>query len=92
MSVLQFVQTTPEEMLNSFDVLITNRIDLFMKRLNLKEPEVLMTRAEACEFLKIEQTTLYHWTCKGKLKAYGISNRRYYKRSELIESLIQIKK
>ena len=52
----------------------------------------LMTRAEACKFLKIDQSTLWAWTNKGKVQAYGIGNRRYYRRSELIEALVPLKK
>lgn len=53
-----------------------------------KDSEELLTRAEVCELLKIDASTLWHWTNKGKIKAYGISNRRYYKKSEILESLI----
>ena len=52
----------------------------------------LLTRTQACKFLQIDSSTLWHWTNKGKVKAYGIANRRYYKRSELMESLTPLKK
>ena len=55
--------------------------------------EELLTRAETCKFLKIDSSTLWAWTNKGKVKAYGIGGaRRYYKRSELLESLTLLKK
>ncbi|WP_053969822.1 helix-turn-helix domain-containing protein [Mangrovimonas sp. ST2L15] len=50
----------------------------------------LLTREEASNFLKIDQSTLYHWTNKGKVKAYAIGARRYYKKAELIECLTPI--
>ncbi|OJX30038.1 MAG: hypothetical protein BGO86_05710 [Chryseobacterium sp. 36-9] len=53
-----------------------------------KDSEELLTRAEVCELLKIDASTLWHWTNKGKINAYGISNRRYYKKSEILESLV----
>ncbi|MEP2237466.1 MAG: helix-turn-helix domain-containing protein [Maribacter sp.] len=49
--------------------------------------EELLTRDETCQFLKIDSSTLWSWTNKGKVKAYGIGARRYYKRSELMECL-----
>ncbi|MHB1107098.1 MAG: helix-turn-helix domain-containing protein [Lutibacter sp.] len=52
------------------------------------DPDILLTRAEACKFLKIEQTTLYHWQKAGKIKMYGIGNRRFLKKAELMECLI----
>ena len=57
-----------------------------------KFTEELLTRSEACKFLKIDSSTLWAWTNKGKVKAYGIGARRYYKRSELLESLSLLKK
>jgi len=57
-----------------------------------KFKEELLTRAETCKFLKIDSSTLWAWTNKGKVKAYGIGARRYYKRSELLECLTLLKK
>lgn len=62
------------------------------KLTQLTEPaEQLLTREQTCEFLQIDSSTLWHWTNKGKVKAYGIGNRRYYKRAELLESLQPLK-
>jgi hypothetical protein len=52
----------------------------------------LLTRTETCKFLQIDSSTLWAWTNKGKVIAYGIGNRRYYKKAELLESLKQLKK
>ena len=56
------------------------------------QSEELLTREETCQFLKIDSSTLWSWTHKQKVKAYGIGARRYYKRSELLESLTLLKK
>jgi ferredoxin-fold anticodon binding domain-containing protein len=50
--------------------------------------EELLTRTETAKILKVELTTLWSWTKKGKLTAYGIGNRVYYKRGEIMKSLI----
>ena len=54
--------------------------------------EALMTRDETCQFLKVDSSTLWAWTNQGKVKAYGIGARRYYKKSELLECLTLLKK
>lgn len=54
--------------------------------------EELLTREETCKFLKINSSTLWSHTSKGKIKCYGLGARRYYKRSELLESLSLLKK
>ena len=50
------------------------------------EPE-LVTREEACKILSINKTSLWKHTKSGRLKSYGIGNRVYYKKSELLESI-----
>jgi excisionase family DNA binding protein len=73
---------------NVFDTKLEN----FKKTLNTNDPDILLTRAEACKFLKIEQTTLYHWVKAGKVQCYGIANRRFFKKSDLLNSLTLLKK
>lgn len=55
-------------------------------------PDELLTREQTCQLLQIDSSTLWAWTNKGKVIAYGIANRRYYKKSELLASLIPLKK
>ncbi|MEN8858226.1 MAG: helix-turn-helix domain-containing protein [Flavobacteriaceae bacterium] len=64
----------------------------FKKENSIHDPNELLTRTETCEYLQIDSSTLWHWTKKGKVKAYGIGNRRYYKKSELLQSLKPLKK
>lgn len=94
MAQLQFIQTTPQELSELITEGVKIQIQELKKELLAKDAnEELMTREEACEFLKIDPSTLWAWTNRGKVIAYGISgNRRYYKRSELIEALTPIKK
>jgi len=55
-------------------------LEIRLAKLNeQKEQETLMTRTETAKYLKVNCTTLWHWTKKGKLKAYGLGNRVYYK-------------
>lgn len=69
---------------------IKNHLEAFRDNFKPQISDALLTRAEACEFLKIEQTTLYNWTRKGKIICHGIANRRYYKKAELLQSLIPL--
>ena len=68
-------------------------IQELQKQLQEKDnSEELLTRDQTCQFLKIDSSTLWAWTNNGKVKAYGIGARRYYKRSELLECLTLLKK
>lgn len=69
---------------------LKNEVEQYVQRLKLKPQIELLTRKETCKLLKIDQSTLWAWTKKGKLKSYGIGNRRYYKKNEIIECLIPL--
>lgn len=82
-----------EQLQKMIDTSIKNGIQNQQKEFqNKNEQEELLTREETCKFLKIDSSTLWAWTNKGKVIAYGIGARRYYKRSELLECLTLLKK
>jgi excisionase family DNA binding protein len=57
-----------------------------------KQPENdLLTRDEVCKLLSINKTSLWKHTKTGKLKSYGIGNRVFYKRSEVLEAVKPLK-
>lgn len=47
----------------------------------------LLTRAELSKLLSINYTSIWKHTKSGKLKSYGIGNRIFYKRSEVLEAV-----
>ena len=71
---------------------VKSQLEDFKETLNAHNPDELLTREQTCKFLQIDSSTLWAWTNKGKVKAYGIGNRRYYKKAELLESLQLVKK
>lgn len=84
--------TTPEALVNLINENIAAQLVQLKKELLNKEVnDELLTRDETCKLLQIDSSTLWHWTNKGKVTAYGIANRRYYKRSELMEALQVLK-
>ena len=71
---------------------VRTQLEDFKKEISTHDPDELLTRTETCKYLQIDSSTLWHWTNKGKVVAYAISNRRYYKKAELVECLIPLKK
>lgn len=72
---------------------VKKSVEELQKELESKKfKEELLTRDEACAYLKINSSTLWAWTNKGKIRCFGIGARRYYKRSELLECLTLLKK
>jgi hypothetical protein len=81
---------TPMDLEELIRKVVCEQLEEFRKNNSIEKPDELFSREEACLLLKISLTSLWNWTKKGKLKAYGIGNRVFYKRGELIESLIRI--
>ena len=77
----EIINTTVKDQLN----------DVF-EALKREKNETLLSREETFRLLKIDSTTLWYWTRDGKLKCYAIGNRRYYKKSEVLECLTLLKK
>lgn len=86
-------ELTVEQLQQMIGSSVKNGIQEFQKELQTKDnSEELLSRDETCHFLKIDSSTLWAWTNAGKVKAYGIGARRYYKRSELLQDLTLLKK
>ena len=43
----------------------------------------ILTRQETADYLGISLSTLYRWTQQGIIKAYGISDKTYYKMNDI---------
>ena len=83
---------SPERLTELIEDGIKSQLKNLKKEISTHDPDELLTRSETCKFLQIDSSTLWHWTKKGKVIAYGIGNRRYYKKSELLKSLTPLKK
>lgn len=61
--------------------------DMVRDELRNGEPEELLTREQAAEFLKVNVATISTWTSQERLTCYGMGGRRYYKKSEIMAAL-----
>ena len=80
----------PKDLQELIEKTVSKQLETFVKNVPIENPDELLTRVEASNLLKINITTLHNWTKKGNIIAYGIGNRVYYKRGELMGSLIRI--
>jgi hypothetical protein len=62
------------------------------KLITAQNYEELLWRTETAKILKVNMTTLWSWTKKGKITAYRIDNRVYYKRGEIMNALVVFNK
>lgn len=87
--IIQIESTTIEELTNLISDKLLEKLEKRIAAINEKKlDEELLTREETAKLLKISITTLWHWTKKNKLIAYGIGNRVYYKRGEIMNALV----
>ena len=88
---IQIQEFTMDELADQVAEKLLFKMEYYLKELAAKKDDELLTREETANYLKINVTTLWHWTNKGKLISYGIGGRRYYKKQEVLESLVQFK-
>lgn len=88
--VIQFIQVSPQEIKDDILSGVNSIIENLKKDFQPKEPTEYLTRNEVAELLKIDLSSLYNWTKKGKLKSYGLCGRVYYKRHEIEQSIIRL--
>ena len=63
-------------------------IELLGLKTQQSQPEKdLMTRKEVCTLLSINFTTLWKHTKSGKLRSFGIGNRIFYSRLQVLEAV-----
>jgi hypothetical protein len=80
---------------NPFELILEKleRIEIAIEKLNTpakNDSETLLSRKETCELLRINFSSLWKHTKSGKLKSYGIGNRVYYKKEEVLNSITRI--
>ena len=87
MSTLQFIQTTPEQLQNAIITGVKIQLDELRKEFQPKQPTEYLTRNEVRDLLQCNLSTVHNLTKRGKLQAYGIGSRVYYKRSEVEQAI-----
>ncbi|WP_284651335.1 helix-turn-helix domain-containing protein [Flavobacterium terrisoli] len=90
--IIQIENVSVEELTEIISEKLVAKLEMRIATLiSSQNNEELLTRTETAKILKVELTTLWSWTKKGKITAYGIGNRVYYKRGEIMKALISFK-
>lgn len=82
-----------EEFKELITTVFKKELEDFKKELSTQsENDDLLNREQVLELLQINASTLWHWQNKGRITVYKFANKCYYKRSEIMQSLIALKK
>jgi excisionase family DNA binding protein len=91
MSEIQFIQVTPNDLVNRISESVKTQIQElsnYLKALTpTKNEKEFLTRKEVAELFKVSLVTIHEWCNSGVLKHYKVGNRTYFKYSELLETL-----
>lgn len=90
MSEIMLMQGNPVKLENSINEIKLQLIEL-KKSFQPKEPAEYLTINEVKEMLNVNLCTIYNWRKTGKLKAYGIGKRVYFKRVEVNSAIVELK-
>jgi len=91
-SIIQFIQTTPEQLQEAIIEGVKIQLADLKKNFEPKTPTEYLSRQEVAQMLKVDISTVHNWTVKGILQSFGIGRRIYYKRVELEEAIIKLNK
>jgi len=65
----------------------TSEIEKLKTEFRPKEPPEYLTRQDIRDMFKVDMSTVHNWTKAGKIKAYQIGSRVYYRRDEVEQAL-----
>ena len=84
---------TPEQLSELIKSVFKSELDDFKKEFNNQTAnDDLMSREQVLDFLKIDASTLVRYQNNRKVKVYKFAHKNFYKRSEILSSLILLKK
>lgn len=90
MSTLQLIEVTPQQLQEEILKGIKTQLREFAGLFKATPHDEYLTREETAALLKVDLSTLWHWKNKGILTPHGISNRVYYKRSDIDKAMIKL--
>lgn len=94
MSKIEFLQIDQEQLVALFQQGIRIEVENLIKILSEQKPskKEFLSRKETAEFFGVSVVTIHSWINEGLISSYKMGNRTYFKRSELIEQLLNSQK
>lgn len=89
---IEIFQLTKEQLHHAINESLKTQLEDLKKHLQPKEPKEYLTRSEVAKMLKIDLSTVHNWNKKGILISWQIGGRVYYKRSQVEDAIIELKR
>ncbi len=84
---IQLIQINPDDLQTAIISGVRAEVEKLKEDFQPKQPTEFMTRNEVRDLLQVDISTVHNLTKRGKLKAYGLGGRVYYKRAEVEEAI-----
>lgn len=93
MQTVQFLQITPNELVNLISEKVREQLQEFSQSSNTKtdNPNPHLTRKETAQYFGVSLNCLNDWCKKGIITPYKVGQRTYFKRSELVQVMFNQK-
>lgn len=87
--IIQIESLTAEDIQNQFNQL-KNMLNELMNGYKLQTEDEWLTTEQVCKMLNVDRSTTYLWARKGFLQKYGIGNRTYFKKSDILNAMTKL--
>ncbi|GEP50275.1 hypothetical protein FNO01nite_09470 [Flavobacterium noncentrifugens] len=91
MSVVQFIQVTPDQLQSLIAGEIKRVLNEFLKNFTPQQHNEYLTRKQVADLFDIDLSTLNNWSKSGKLSPCYKGNRVYFLRSEIDQSMVRLR-
>jgi hypothetical protein len=91
MQTVQFLQITPNELVNLISEKVREQLQEFSQASNTKTDNPHLTRKQTAQYFGVSLNCINDWCNKGILTPYKVGQRTYFKRSELVQVMFNQK-
>lgn len=82
---IQVQEITVDELADKVADKLLLKIEAYLKQINSKKDEGLLTRQETAEYLKVSLVTVHQWAKYGIINPVRIGNRVYFKKQSILD-------
>ena len=87
MSIIQFVQYSPDQLKSEINEGVKIQLQEFLKHFTPTQPKEYLSRKLITEMFGVDLSTVHNWCKSKRLNPLGIGSRVYFLRSEVEASL-----
>ena len=84
---IEIQEITVDELADRVANKLLSKIEDYINQLHKKDNDVLLTRQETADYLRVSLTTIHHWSKHSIIKPIYLGNRVYFKKQHILDIL-----